>query len=48
MFLGHAEWQMRHVGNAVPVLLGAAIATECANALAEAGAEFDAEVFDVA
>ena len=33
MFLGHAEWQMRHVGNAVPVLLGKAIASECATAL---------------
>jgi DNA (cytosine-5)-methyltransferase 1 len=30
MFIGHAEQQMRHVGNAVPVLLAKAIARQCA------------------
>jgi DNA (cytosine-5)-methyltransferase 1 len=47
MFLGHAEWQMRHVGNAVPVLLGEAIAKRCGEALERLGVT-PAEVPDVA
>ena len=38
MFTGKAEQQMRHVGNAVPVLLSKALAGACASILSEAGA----------
>jgi DNA (cytosine-5)-methyltransferase 1 len=34
MFMGKAEQQMRHVGNAVPILLSKALAEMCAEILA--------------
>lgn len=39
IFLGKAEQQMRHVGNAVPVLLSRALATMCAAILTNEGSE---------
>lgn len=41
MFLGKLEWQMRHVGNAVPVLLAKALADMCCELLTGFGAETD-------
>lgn len=38
MFIGKAEEQMRHVGNAVPVLVAAAIARQCAALLGQSTA----------
>lgn len=39
IFIGKAEQQMRHVGNAVPVLLSQALASMCAEILAPGGLE---------
>ena len=39
IFFGKAEQQMRHVGNAVPVLLARALATMCAAILTNEGSE---------
>ncbi len=39
MFVGHAESQMRQVGNAVPVLLAERLAHKCAEILRDAGAD---------
>ncbi len=39
ILFGKAEQQMRHVGNAVPVLLSAALAQMCAEILASNGME---------
>jgi DNA (cytosine-5)-methyltransferase 1 len=41
IFIGKFEQQMRHVGNAVPVLLAKAIADHCAMLLGKAGADTD-------
>jgi DNA (cytosine-5)-methyltransferase 1 len=38
MFTGKSEQQLRHVGNAVPVLLSSALADSCASILSDAGA----------
>jgi DNA (cytosine-5)-methyltransferase 1 len=47
MFTGKAEQQMRHVGNAVPVLLSKALATMCSDILVEMSA-LDAVAADAA
>jgi DNA (cytosine-5)-methyltransferase 1 len=43
MFMGHSEEQMRHVGNAVPVLMAKAIAERCAELLSADGCSGSAD-----